>query len=219
MTRFSFSLLAIALVCFTFSCESNESIVGSNNITTEIRDVTGFTGVEVASALDVNVTFGTEFNVTVRANDNVQERVIVRRDGNALEIKLASGNYREIDVTVDVTMPDLEDVEVSGASNVDVAGFTSFGDLSVDLSGASKLDFTTSTVGSLSANISGASTASLFSLTAAKVDVNVSGASNLSIRATDLITGSVSGASTLRYRGNPNITANSTGASSIVDAN
>lgn len=219
MTRFSFSLLAIALVCFTFSCENNERIVGSNNITTEIRDVTGFTGVEVSSALDVNVTSGTEFNVTVRANDNVQERVIVRRDGNALEIKLASGNYSEIDVTVDVTMPELKDVEVSGASDVDVSGFANFGDLSVDLSGASNLDFTTSTVEHLTANISGASTASLFSLTATEAAVNVSGASTLSIRATDLISGSVSGASTLRYRGSPDITANATGASNIVNAN
>jgi hypothetical protein len=219
MTRFSFSILAIALVCLTYSCESNERIVGSNNITTEIRDVSGFTGVDVSSALDVNVIAGTEFNVTVRANDNVQERVIVRRDGNDLKIKLASGNYREIDVTVDVTMPDLENIEVSGASDVDVSGFTSFDDLSIDLSGASNLDFTTSTVDNLTAGISGASTASLFSLTATKVEVNLSGASNLSIRATDLISGSVSGASTLRYRGNPNVTADASGASNIVNAN
>jgi hypothetical protein len=219
MTRFSFPLLAIALVCFTFSCENNERIVGSSNITTEIRDVTGFTGVEVGSALKANVSFGAEFNVTVRANANIQDRVLVRRDGDELEIKLASGNYTEIDVTVDVTMPGLENVEVSGASNVDVSGFTSFDDLDVDLSGASKLDFTTSTVDNLTASISGASTASLFSLTANEVDVNVSGASNLSIHATDLISGSVTGASTLRYRGNPSITADASGASSIVNAN
>jgi hypothetical protein len=219
MTRFSFSLLAVALVCFSFSCESNDRIVGSNNITTEIRDVTDFTGVEIASALDANITFGAEFNVTVRANDNVQERVIVRRNGDVLEVRLASGNYREIDVTVDVTMPELESVEVSGASKVDVAGFTTMEDLSADISGASNLDFESATVTNLNASISGASTASLFSLTATNADVNISGASTLSLRATDLISGSVSGASTLRFRGNPDITANASGASNIVNAN
>jgi hypothetical protein len=219
MTRFSFSLLAVALVCFTFSCESNDRIVGSNNITTEIRDVTDFTGVEIASALDANITFGAEFNVTVRANDNVQERVIVRRNGDVLEVRLASGNYREIDVTIDVTMPDLESVEVSGASKVEVAGFATMEDLFVDVSGASNLDFESTTVTNLNASISGASTAFLFSLTATKADVNISGASTLSLRATNLISGSVSGASTLRFRGNPDITANASGASSIVNAN
>lgn len=219
MTRFSFSLLAIALVCFTFSCETNERIVGSSNITTEIRDVTGFTGVEVASALDLNITSGSEFNITVRANDNVQERVLVRRSGNVLEVRLSQGNYREIDVTVDVVMPDLESIKVSGASDVAVAGFATLDNLSVDLSGASDLDFETAAVAELFASVSGASTASLFSLTATEADVNVSGASTLNLRATDLISGSVSGASTLRFRGTPDITANASGASSIEDAN
>ncbi|WP_020570167.1 GIN domain-containing protein [Neolewinella persica] len=220
MTRFSFFLLAVALVCFTFSCESNERIVGSNNITTEIRDVSGFTGVEISSALNANITFGTEFNVTVRANDNVQDRVLVRRSGDMLEVKLASGNYREIDVTIDITMPALEEVEVSGASKVDVVGFVNIQDLSIDVSGASNLDFeSATTVADLSAAISGASTASLFSLTATQADVNISGASSLSLTATDSISGSVTGASTLRYRGNPSITANTSGASNIVNAN
>jgi hypothetical protein len=220
MTRISFSLLAIALVCFTFSCEDNDRIVGSNNITTEIRDVSGFTGVEISSALNANVTFGAEFNVTVRANDNVQERVLVRRDGDNLEVKLASGNYREIDVTVNITMPDLENIEVSGASNVDVAGFAAIGDLSVNVSGASNLDFESATaVTDLSAAITGASTASLFSLIATQADVNITGASTLSLTATELISGSLTGASTLRYHGSPSITANTSGASSIVNAN
>lgn len=219
MTRFFCYLPAIALVCFTFSCEGTQRIVGSDNITTEIRDIVGFTGVEVASALDVNVSSGTEFNVTVRANDNLQERILVRRSGDVLEVRLASGNYRETDITVNVTMPELESVEVSGASNVDVAGFATLDDLSVDLSGASNLDFSSTSVSNLFASISGASTASLFSLTAAKADINLSGASNLNLRATELISGSVSGASTLRYRGNPDITANSSGASNIINAN
>lgn len=219
MIRFSFSLLAIALVCFTFGCESNERFVGSNTITTEIRDVADFSQVQVASALKASITAGASFSVTVRANENIQERVITRRNGDQLEVRLAPGNYREIDVEVSITLPDLASLEVSGASTVDVSGFTGLNNLGIELSGASNLGFEDATVTDLVANVSGASTANLFSLTSTNAAVNVSGASTLKLQASNLISGAVSGASTVRYRGNPEVTAETSGASQIINAN
>ena len=219
MTRFFLSLVATALVTFFAACEKNELFIGSDTIVAEVRDIAAFDKIDISEALNAEVTFGATTSVTVRANDNLIDRVETTVSGGELVLKMAPGNYRETDITVIITMPTLAGIEASGASNIDAVGFIDMTNLDIDASGASNLQLANSSATTLTADVSGASDVDAFGLAVMTASVNVSGASNLKVMVADELSGRASGASSVHYRGNPTLNVEVSGASNVVDAN
>lgn len=168
---------------------------------TQTYDLTGFTGVNVSSAFEVVVTRADAYSITVTAPKI--EQVQVEKQGATLRV-WREGSLRltpfQAAPKVEISLPQLTSVELSGASRGKVTGFET-PDLNINVSGASHLEVDDITTSALKVKVSGASRlegaikgsgdadleingASTVELTgyARNIDINASGASRASLR-------------------------------------
>jgi hypothetical protein len=121
-------------------------------------DFQDFTRVNVSSAFHVEIAHGDAYDITVIAPR--VENVRVEKNGDVLRV------YRDASIwcgpfnaesKVEITLPNLTAVELSGASHGTVSGFDQTSDLDVRVSGASHLELANTAVGDFTADVSGAS--------------------------------------------------------------
>jgi len=210
-------------------------LIGSGNLETEEYAFTNFTEVEISSAFEFEIKQSSSYSINVTADDNVIDYVQVSKDGQTLKIRLGTLRwFGPVTLRASVTMPQLSDLTVSGASRGTVYDFSSTEDLNIKVSGASKVTGDI-TAGNVEFDISGASTiqlegsandmdasvsgASHFNLDAFIVnnaDVNFSGASSGTVNLNGRLDANLSGVSRLWYIGEPTMgDINTSGASTI----
>jgi len=173
--------------------------------------------------------------MNVTADDNIMEYVQVSQDGQTLKIGLRTGTWLgPVTLRASVTMPQLSDLDVSGASRGTVSGFSSTEDLAITVSGASRVtgDIVAGNVefdiggastiqlegyaNDMIADVSGASSLKLDDFTINNADVDFSGASSGTINLNGRLDADLSGASKLWYIGEPTMgTIDTSGVSSI----
>ena len=214
---------AVAAICISLILWGWPGVViGSGNFETEQYAFTNFTKVEISSAFEFQIRQSSSYSINVTANDNVIDYVQVSQDGHTLKIRVGTiRSFRRVTLKASVTMPQLGGLTVSGASRGTVYDFSSTEDVSITVSGASRVTGDI-TAGNVNFDISGASTiqlegsandmvasvsgASLFNLgdfTVNNANVDVSGASTGTINLNGRLDADVSGASTLLYFGDP----------------
>ncbi|RPI42663.1 MAG: hypothetical protein EHM46_04925, partial [Bacteroidetes bacterium] len=143
MKRTAYLLLVAVLAFLPASCYIDgwdNGISGNGNVTEETRDVSGFTGVHVSSGIDVNVSQGSDFEVVVEADENLQEVIITELKGSMLVVKTDHVSIRRAArKEVHVTLPELRDLHISSAG--DCTGKTPFNcdDLDISISSAGDL--------------------------------------------------------------------------------
>lgn len=155
-------------------------VKGSGNLDTEEMNFSGFTRVEVGHAFEVEIVQSASYSVSITADDNLFKYVLVSKTGETLKIELQSGySYQSITMRAKITMPDLYELDLSGATRGTVQGFNSARDFILDLSGASSLDMVdmSMSVGDIEFNISEASRVTGNVIIAGDADFEVSGAS------------------------------------------
>lgn len=149
------AIVVLLLSILPIGCAS--AITGSGVFVTEQHDHTDFTEVDIGSAFDYTVTQSTTFSIAITADDNIIEHVNVSKVGTKLEIRMGNVNLRNVHFEATITMPELSALSVGGASEGSVNGFDSASDLSIIVSGASRLNMVDMTAGVVTATISGAS--------------------------------------------------------------
>ena len=187
-----------------------KGLVGSGNFETEKYAFANFTEVEISDAFKFEIEQSSSYSIDVTADDNVMEYVRVSQDDQTLKIglgrdlhigpvtlKIGLGilpNLASVRLRASVTMPQLRNVIISGASRGTISGFNSTDDLAIDVSGASKVTGDI-TAGDAAIDISGLS---MFTGDIAADDVafDISGASTIQLdgSASDMVA-VVSGAS------------------------
>ena len=198
------------------------SVEGSGTIVTLQPDLSGFTEVSAGSGARARIVAGDDYSVVVRIDDNLQDDVQVEVEDGRLHIGMRSTfNYRNRHFEVDVTLPDLAAVSVSGGARATLSGFDLDHAMDARVSGgarlegavdAARLSMTASggaraelagTAESVSVRGSGGSRTDLSSFTAESVDVSLSGGSRADVYATQELTGGVSGGARVTYDGAP----------------
>lgn len=212
------------------------TIRGSGRTETKSLDLAGFTKLNVSSAFTVDVTQSETYKVEITVDDNLVERLDVRVSGDTLYVGLKPGTSMIGSATMkaQVTMPELTDLKLSGATSGAISGFSSGKSLDVEVSGASKLkgDIAcgdarfevsgasrvelTGAAQDLRVVASGASTAALDGFPAVDVEVEASGASRATVNVSGKLRAKASGASTVLYTGDPNsVVEDASGASTV----
>lgn len=240
------AILALALSTMACQCgwfapiqykHSHEVLWGSGDMETQEKSFTGFDRVEASHVFEVEINQGDDFNIVVRADDNVWEFVRVTKQGDTLKLDLKPDRtYTLKNVTLEatITMPELTGVSLSGDSHANITGFKSSRDLSLDISGAGSVEggieagaVTCELSGSstlnlngsaddLAINASGGSIVKLSEFAVADARVNASGASKVTVNASDTLSADASGASRVYYVGSPALEAvDTSGAASI----
>ncbi|XOV93011.1 MAG: PspC domain-containing protein [Bacteroidota bacterium] len=100
-----------------------------------------FDEVKVASLIDVDIRAGSEYKVTLYGDD--LDEVYLNQVGDELEVKYKEDAWelwddRDREIKLNITMPELNYLELVGKCKGDVRGFNS-GDLRINLIGASEL--------------------------------------------------------------------------------
>ena len=240
MKNYIFTTTLFLLTVFLFiSCDTvdnNETILGTGTLVSLDQNFTDFTNIETGFAFESTIRQDSVFKVTVTMDDNVVEYLKISKEGSTLKILMDENiSYNDVTLKVDIRMPDVENINLSGASASVISDFSFTHNLSIVLSGASAISGTINT-GDLSLELSGASNVS-FSGTGANLSVNGSGASLLSlgdfnlsgdaslilsgasvstIRVNGTLNATLSGASILRYHGNPTLGSIITTGESVV---
>jgi len=180
---FIVTLLVIAslLAVFTGCRDINHAIVGSGNLITQEMDFTDFTELEIGHVFQAKVTRADFFSFNITVDDNLLEYVTVRKSGNTLRIYL-KGGYTYIGTTkmVEITMPKIDELSLSGASRGEVSGFRSSDRLEFEASGASSLNIDDLKAGDTGFEISSGSRVS-GSIEISNGRFNVSGASSIDL--------------------------------------
>lgn len=235
-------LTGILSIIFMQSCvfgdwEWNNGIAGNGDVITETIDVDGFTGVHASSGIDVVLTQG-DYYVEVVADENLQEYITVELKGNMLVVGTERNIYRAESKVVNVSLPELEELKISSAGDMDAEtdfdcedlriSISSAGDLKlgveaeyieIDISSSGDCDIWGRT-GSLNANLSSAGDLRAFELEADYVKVRASSAGDARVYANKELDMGVSSAGSIYYKGDAQITHKSkSSAGSIFDRN
>ncbi len=148
---------------------------------TQEYEISDFSRVQVSSAFEIEITQSDTYSISVTAPENWFKYINVEKAAQTLEIGMdikfwGFWNRIAVQPKVEITMPSLEILDMSGATSGLVRGFESANDFRLNLSGASHLDMEI-TAYDTSLTISGASELS-GRLNAHDVRINLSGASS-----------------------------------------
>lgn len=215
---------------------SQVNVTVSGNVITKELDLHGFDQVKVSGGFVAHINRADTYSVVVRLHENLEEYLRLEAPGRTLEIGL-DPNLSILGTAtreVEISMPELAGLELSGATRGTISGFESTADLSVEVSGASKLDGDIQTGDSsfevsgastvdlsgsgegLVLDASGASTADLSDFAVNDADVEASGASTAKVNTSGRLDAEASGASRVLYLGDPTLGGiESSGASTI----
>jgi hypothetical protein len=133
-------------------------VTGSGEVVTREFSYTDFTRLEVDYAFNAEITQADSYLIKISLDDNLFEYLVIEQSGDTLQITMQPGNiYSKTQQRAVITLPDLERLELSGASKAAVSGFTSSHDLQIKISGASQMDISDVVSGNAFLDLSGAS--------------------------------------------------------------
>jgi hypothetical protein len=206
----------------------------------ENQHLSGFNGVKASSGVNVYLSKGNTESVEIEAEEEVFQYIVAEIDGNnTLVIKIDNSSKRWFkktgEVNVYVSFTELDNIQLSGGTDVTGEGVLEFNNLRISSSGGSDLRLNLQ-VNELEVKCSGgayvvlAGSAAYFEGTASGgsdikakdleaevAEVSASGAADIHISASQALKATASGASDIVYYGNPEkVNVQSSGASDIT---
>jgi hypothetical protein len=158
---------------------------------------------------------GAPKRVVIRGDDNVLRLITTKVADGTLVVSQAGDFNSHRGVQVDVAIPSLVGVALSGTGNLAVTGVRA-DRFKVDLSGAGRLEVS-GTARRVDASLTGVGDARLGRLLSTATHVVVSGTGSATVVATKSLDASVSGTGSVTYHGNPqHIKTNVTGTGAVV---
>lgn len=228
-------LLALTLL---FSVAAFSQTIHDANA--EVRNVSGFKGVNVSSAIDLFISQGSTEAVAISAKDTkVRDRIKTEVKEGVLYISFDSKGWKDWNMgdqkmKAYVTIKEISRLEASGASDVNVSGTLKTDNLKLTMSGASDFEGIIETrniqvraSGASDIKISGSAERANIDMSGAsdfkgydfKIEnckAEISGAGDMQIHVSKELEAQASGASSIKYKGDPSVTkSESSGASSI----
>jgi len=211
------ALFALSLV-FT-SCDKDEDVTPSTNVTTVTKTISGYTGLDVSDPFMVYVTFSdAEEKIQIEANANLQQYITCEKQNDRLVISIddnvdISGGNTVLKVYI--TTKQLDAFYGTGASSFQLQNELSGNNLLIELTGAS---FFTGTVdvNQLNSELTGASGLSLAG-NSNSFNIDATGASNMTNYdfVTNYFTADLEGASNVYLTIQQELDVTATGASNV----
>jgi len=192
----------------------------------QTRDVSGFDRIEIKGVFDLYLTQGKDFNLRIEAEQDVLEKIISEvKDGRLIlsekENKIKIGVLRPKTRKAYITFPELKELCIKGAADVNGQNAIKAGDFRLIISGAGNVNMTLDAT-DLEAMVSGAGDIRLkgaaenttisitgagdiegFDLSSQKATVSISGAGDCKLSVEKELAVNITGIGNMSYRGNP----------------
>ncbi len=188
----------------TFMIPFGDSIIGSGNYVTETYDYNDFEAIEARNGIQVEVTQGDEYSISVKIDDNLLEKLDVNKIGNTLNIKLEPGQYTGAHAIATITMPDLTRLDLATGSHGMINDFDADNDLDIQISSGSHLTMS-GTGMDVTLAVTAGSHADLSGFKATNVYASYSGGSHGSVYADGDLDAEITSGSQVSYYGNPDL--------------
>lgn len=180
-------------------------VVGSGNLITEEEFFSDFTSVDAGSGFNVEISQSSSYSVLVTADDNVMDNIIVSKSGDTLNVGVNwAVSLSSVTLKVEITMPELRRLELSGGAQGKIEEITSSDSISIDLSGGSQLIGNGEAV-DLTFDGSSGSQLDFTDFIVQDASVELSGGSQATINLDGTLDADLSGGSQLYYFGDPTL--------------
>lgn len=182
-----------------------------------------FSGISIGSAFEVVLVQGNDTGIDLEVDERYMDQISVEVKNGTLKVSTKGSIRNPKKMKATITFRELESMNFSGATKVRSEADLNFGDLSIDASGATKMnlnlqatslrlstsgasnmEFAGST-GSLDVDLSGASKMDASELRVQDGSISTSGASKADVWFTGNLDIEASGASKITYKGNPSL--------------
>ena len=204
---------------------------------TETRTPGNFSKIYSGGSWDVIVQTGNRDEVRVESTNISLDKVITEVENNTLKISLEKGNYRNIGLTVYVTVREVVGLKSTGSGNIKVQSDISTGslslgntgsgniflknvnaeNLSVGLTGSGLVSIAGGSVGTLSVSQTGSGDFKGAELAAEKASINKTGSGQSYIGEVENLNVKSTGSGNVYYSGNPESTnISSTGSARVI---
>lgn len=202
-------------------------------------DVGSFTELSLGIPANLYVKQGSNEKVEIECDDDTFDEIEFDRSGDRLAIR-KEGKYnwrsgwRNSEVTIYVTMKEIEGLSVSGSGNLEGQGTFDVEDLDLAVSGSGDLEVAiegdelemrisgsgsirlAGTADEAEAKISGSGKVKAEDLTVNIFDASISGSGSCYITVEDELEARISGSGSIYYGGNPNrVNSNSSGSGKV----
>lgn len=230
-------LLSVIFICSCHGRFNNKRVHGSGkNIQSDIRSTTGFNSIEVQDDIDVTLTQGKDFKVTVYAEPDILPYILTTTEHHVLTIHVQYGVDIEPteSVKISVQMPIVDAVSVAGSGSVTAPNsIQSDSKISVSISGSGNVTMPIKTpslnldiAGSGTANISGETRDEKLTISGAgncltqnlkseNAKVDIAGSGTVKLFASQKLDVSIAGSGDVYYLGSPTITKSIAGSGTI----
>jgi len=205
----------------------------------ETRNVRNFTKVSFGVSGELIIKIGPEFHLTIEGDKRDIDEIETVVSGDRLTIKKENFRFSFNDddrVIINITMPEVEGVGVSGSGKVQIIDIVEADQLSLNVSGSGKLYTSGLNVDELDCGISGSGDVILGSggsidsgeisisgsgsfsgeeIEIDRLEVSISGSGNCRCRAGDSLDARISGSGNVTYTGNPRVNARISGSGHV----
>ena len=203
-----FSILSIVLAILAAGCT-----VGSGDMITESRDVSGFDEIVLMTSGDVVIEVtGTE-SLEIEADDNVISLLTSEVVNGRLELGSSGSFSTTRGITYTITASELVGVTISGSGNIDISEIDT-DSFQATVTGSGNIDPSGSST-SLEVTISGSGEFSGDDLESAIGDVTVSGSGEAVVNVTDDLMVRITGSGDVHYMGDPTIDQDISGSGGV----
>lgn len=189
--------------------------VGSGQVATETREVSGFTRIRFESVGVLNITQTGEESLTVSADDNVLPYITTRVHGGTLDIGM-EGHVTinpKSKIIFTLTVKSLEEIDLSGAASIHATDINT-DTLDVRFSGAGKMELTGS-ARTQTVMVSGAGGYEAKDFKTRETRVKITGAGYAHVYADETLDATVTGVGKVTYYGSAEVRPRVTGIGSI----
>lgn len=210
-------------------------LAASGSKLSEIREVGDFSAVEISGPVDLVLTAGEDFRLTVTHDAALLPAYESELRGSTLRLGYGGANRINPGGTplVELVVPDLERLVLSGASRVDIGPADwddfelvssgtisgklqgSFDELRLELTGAGSI-LMVGEARELSISSPGASGIDAAAFDAETAEIRISGVGTVDLGSTNSLDVSLSGLGSLSYRGDPEVTSRISGLGRVV---
>ncbi|HKQ53657.1 MAG TPA: head GIN domain-containing protein, partial [Pyrinomonadaceae bacterium] len=195
------TICLLALVAALGGCQlfkkGTGTTSGSGTSKVEKRSVSGFTSVDLSGAFEVEITVQQEPGLEIEGDDNLLPLVRTEVNNGVLEVFNQKSFSTKNAIRVRISVPQLDAVSTSGASDIVVTGVKS-DEFNISTSGAGSLKVS-GEAKMFALEMSGAGEVDAKELRSERVTVNSSGAAEATVYASQDLSVSASGAGTVNY--------------------
>lgn len=211
-----------------------QTTIGSGNVISETRDISGITEVLIQGSVKVLVKQSDEEKVVVTADDNVMKQIETKKDGQKLVIDKVGKLKKVKKIEVVIWTKNLAVLTSSGSSDIKSDGFLSGGDMVITLQGSGNIDLSLNytnvevkTTGSgkvsllgsatnLKASIFGSGNLSTYNCKTVDSQITIKGSGNAFINADMVLNVNISGSGNIKYKGNAAVSSEVSGSGTVA---